>query len=198
MLGRGVHRLPGFAPDGPGRQLDERHEGAHRLGQGRGRVIRPARRQRLAELAERHRLGLDQAPARGGERGGVDPGQLPAERAAQAALDHRLHQLPQREAVPGGHQVDGAAHQRDPDHAPVGDQRGQVLGAEAVQPGVQAVVGREGRLGLQPDQVLDGACHLRGPLGAGLGQPRAVEEQLTGQQRAVDRAAAQHLRPWHQ
>ncbi len=89
--------------------------------------------------------------------------------------------------------MDGAAHQRDPDHAAVGDQRGQVIGAEPVQPGVQAVVGRERRLGLQPDQVLDGVHHLRGPVRFGRGQDLAVEQQLAGEQGAVDGAQAQHL-----
>jgi hypothetical protein len=92
--------------------------------------------------------------------------------------------------------VDRAAHQRDPHHAAVGDQRGQVLGEEAVEPGVQPEVGRERRLSLQPDQVLDGLHHLGGPRGPGGGQPGTVKQQLAGQQRAVDRAQGQH--PCHQ
>ena len=46
----------------------------------------------------------------------------------------RLDQPAQGQAVPGRDQVDGAAHQRDPDHAPVGEQRGQVLGPEPAEP----------------------------------------------------------------
>jgi hypothetical protein len=68
-----------------------------------------------------------------------------------------------RQAVPGGDQVDGAAHQRDPDHVPAGEQCREVIGNEPVEPRVQAVVGGERRLGLQPDEVLDGLHHLRRP-----------------------------------
>jgi len=50
VFGRGVPRLPGLAPDGARRHLDQRHIGTHALGQGSGRVIGPLRRQCLAEL----------------------------------------------------------------------------------------------------------------------------------------------------
>jgi hypothetical protein len=48
--------------------------------------------------------------------------------------------------------------------------------SRADQPRVQPEVGRERRLGLQPDQVLDGLHHLRGPARPGGGQ-RAAGEQ---------------------
>jgi hypothetical protein len=40
--------------------------------------------------------------------------------------------------------------------------------------------------------------HLRGPPGPGGGQPGTVEQQLPGEQRAVDRAQAQYLLRRHQ
>jgi hypothetical protein len=94
--------------------------------------------------------------------------------------------------------VNGAAHQRDPDHAAVGDQRGQVLGAEPVEAGVQPVVRRERRLRLQPHQVLDGLHDPRGPIRRPGRQGLALEQQLAGQERAVDRTQAQYLCRSHQ
>jgi len=47
--------------------------------------------------------------------------------------------------------------------------------------------------------VIDGLHHLRGPPGPGGGQDLALEQQLAGEQRAVDRTHAQYyLRRSHQ
>jgi hypothetical protein len=87
---------------------------------------------------------------------------------------------------------------RDPDYAAVGDQRGQVLGAEPVQARVQPVIRRERRLGLQPHQVLDDLHDPRGRIRRPGRQGLALEQQLAGQERAVDRTQAQYLRRSHQ
>src|SRR5262249_58129408 len=83
VFGRGVFRLPGPAPDRTRRHLDQWHVGAHALGQGGGRMIRPLRRQRLAEPGERHRLGPDPAAARRGPPPGVPPPPPPARSTPQ-------------------------------------------------------------------------------------------------------------------
>jgi hypothetical protein len=92
--------------------------------------------------------------------------------------------------------VDGPAHQRDAGHSPAQDQLGQVIGAEPVQPRPKAVVGRERRLGLQPDQVLDRLDYpfgARGAVSLSGGQRHRAEQQLPVEQRAVQRLQAQHV-----
>jgi hypothetical protein len=50
----------------------------------------------------------------------------------EAAVDYRLHQGTELEAVAGGNEVDGVAHERDAHRAPVQDQAGQLVGVEAL------------------------------------------------------------------
>jgi hypothetical protein len=54
-------------------------------------MIPPAFGERLAELAERHRLRFHQGPAGRGQGPGVHTRQLLAVGVAHAAFDHRLH-----------------------------------------------------------------------------------------------------------
>jgi hypothetical protein len=180
----GQTRLP---PDRARRHLHQRDPGPHHLGQCVGRLTRPVLGQQFAQLGEGQRVLGGQGLARHRHRGQVHAGQPFAEIAGQSPVQDRLDQRPQRQRVVRTDQVDGAAHERDPDHVPADQQAGQVLGPEAVQPGQQAVVGRERRLGLQADQVLD---H---------GQDRAhggrlaLQQVLAGQQGTVERPAAEHF-----
>ena len=68
----------------------------------------------------------------------------------------------QEPAVVRSDQVDGAAHDDDAHHAPVGQQGPQLVGIEACEPGPQRVVGRPGCLGLEPDEAADGVGHRAG------------------------------------
>ena len=138
---------------------------------------------RLPSVAEGQRLRVDQRPGGGGQLGQVDAGQPPAELAARHPLPDRLQHRPQRQAVPGGDQVDGRALQRDPDRAPVGQRRAQLGRVEAVQPRPQPDVRVLRLLRLQADQVLDGVQRR---------SPDPAQQQLPVQQRPVERAVAEH------
>jgi len=113
--------------------------------------------------------------------GEIDAGQsVPTVRwiGRQVAVEDRLHQRPQHQAVRPGDQVDRAAHQRHPHQLPVEDQPGQIVGRERVQPSPQPDVGRIRFLRLHADEVLDGRRD----------SPRlASQQQLAGQQRPVER-----------
>jgi hypothetical protein len=189
----------GLSPHRPRRHLDQRDPGPHHLGQCVGRLPGPVLGQQLTQLGEGQRVLGGQDLARRGHCGQVHAGQALGEVAGQGPVQHRLDQRPQPQRVVRADQVDGAAHQRDPDHVPADQQLGQMLGAEPLQPGQQAVVGRERGLGLQADQVFhhgqrltrvaDGACGGDGACGRRL----AGQQRLPGQQGPVQRAAAQNL-----
>jgi hypothetical protein len=155
-------------------------------------VIRPLAGEKRAELAERPGFLLHEKSGGGGERAGVHPGELPAEHRAHAPVQDRLEQGTQHQAVAGGHEMDGPAHQRDPDHPPAQDQLGQIIRAEPRQPRPQPVIGRERRLRLQARQVLDRLDH---PLGtqASLGQRNPAQQHLPVEQGPVHRPQAQHV-----
>jgi hypothetical protein len=85
-------------------------------------------------------------------------------------------------------------HSPATNHASVGKQRRQVVGPEPAQPRPQAVIGRERRLGLQPDQVLDGPDHGGPPVVRVAGQVGAVEQSLAAKQGPVERPHAQYPR----
>jgi hypothetical protein len=99
----------------------------------------------------------------------------------EAAVDHLLHQGAEREAVAGGNEVDGVAHQRDSHRAPLQDKAGEPVGVGTLEPRPQADVWRFRGLGLHPDEVLDG---LFG------GQRPAAQQPLPFEQRAVERSRA--------
>jgi hypothetical protein len=90
--------------------------------------------------------------------------------------------------------VDGPAHQRDADYLSAGDQLGQVGGLEPLQPRPEAVIRRERRLRLQPDQVLHHPDHVPGAVCVRTVRERLAHQQaLPGQERPVKRPRAQHV-----
>ena len=190
---RGMPGQAGLAPDRPGRYLNQRDQRPHALGEVARRAVRPPRGQRRAEFGEGQRLGLDQFPAVRREVGQLHVHQPLGLVGAERALKHRLGQPPQRQAVRGGHQVDGAAHQRDPDHLTIVDQRCQVTGLEAVDARPQAVVRRERVLRLQADQVLGRLQHevWRATAIAG------GQQQLPSEQGPVQVPGRQHVSSRH-
>jgi len=94
-----------------------------------------------------------------------------------------LHDGTQRQAVAGGDQVDGRPHQRGANRLPPGDQVGQLVVTEALQPRPQADVWIRGHLGLHADQSLDRRGRRQLP---------AAKQHLPLEQRAVERAPTQH------
>ena len=162
-LGRGVRGLPGRAPHGPGRHLDQRHQRADALGQRRRRVLRPLRRQRGAQLAEGHGPLLDQDPARGGERGACPPRRAagPAVRLRPRSTAGWTRGRSSRQSrAETRWMVPRMSAMRTTCRVSISSARSS--GPEPGQPGPQAVVRRERRLGLQPHQVLDRLDHALG------------------------------------
>jgi len=97
--------------------------------------------------------------------------------AGVAALQRRLDERPQRQAVVRRDQVDRRPQVRDAHDLALLDEPREILGAEAVEPRPQAVVRRVRVLRLHRDEVahrLDGASAL------------APEQELAGEQRAVE------------
>ena len=72
------------------------------------------------------------------------------------ALDHALHERPEGERVTDCHEMHGSPHERETHHEPVREHAAQLLRVEAVKARPQAVVGRQRRLRLKAEQVLDG------------------------------------------
>lgn len=54
-------------------------------------------------------------------------------RGGEELGEHRLREGSQRQAVGGADQVDGAAHEHEPDHVAFHEQAGELLRLEAVQ-----------------------------------------------------------------
>src|SRR5207244_6109896 len=109
-----------FAPNAAWRHLDDREEVTNRVGE-RGRVpVWPPLAQQGAELRKRAGL-LDHGPSCLGEHGPhLQPDQVATEgRRTQRALEHGLEQRAQVEAVAGGDEVDGVAHDPKPNRAEV-------------------------------------------------------------------------------
>ncbi len=182
--------LSAHSPDAAGRNLDERHQVADGAGEGGGVALGPPLPQQYAEFLSGARPFLQQCSAGGGERLDVHPLDAHAVGAVtvEAAVDDRLHQGAEREAVAGAHQVDGVAHERDAHRVPVQDQAGQLVGVKALQPCPKPDVRRGGGLGLHADQVLDRVFG---------GEPLAAQQHLSLQRGAVERTRGENRRIGH-
>ncbi len=99
--------------------------------------------------------------------------------ARQLAVEHRLHERSQQEAVVGGDEVDRGPHHHDAHDLAVEEQLPQLVGLEPVEARPQRQVGVLRHLGLQADEVLDGVED--GPV-------RAPEQELAFERRPVEGA----------
>ena len=145
------------APDAAGRDLDHRHEPADGVPERRGVAIRPALGEALADRAGRLRALGQQRQAGGEDLVDVQPGQGLRERAvAPLALDDRLDERPDFEAISGRDEVDRRSHQHhgtdDPSLLEICRELERVEVGDA-RPERRVRVGRH--LRLHPDQALD-------------------------------------------
>ena len=176
---------PGLRPpQAARRQLRHRDEGgddhlAERPRPGR----RPAIGEAPGDLA--HRAGLPvghHRPAGRRELVEVDPVEFAAVDAQDPLAQHRGVAGPPGQDVVGGQEMDGAAHEVGPHHLPSGQQHLQLSGIERVHPGPEPDERLLRLLGLQPAEMRDGVED---------GQVGAIEEELPGERRPVERPAVQ-------
>ena len=125
----------------------------------RARAVRQLGSQALGPVDERGFVGIGQ-PQRPDAPGLADAGRVVPE---PGAADH----------------VDRRPHERGLDDAPILQRRGQRVAPEAGQPRPQPHVARWGVLGLEAADLVDRL---------GDGQRRALQEQLAGEERAVQGA----------
>jgi hypothetical protein len=157
------------------------------VGERAGVVVGPPPAKDLAELGVGARLLVQQRPA-GGEHGvEVDPLDLAAEGAAgpEVPFQHRPQQRVEGQAVAGGDQVQGGAHERAADGPSLADQPAQLVRVEALKSRPQPDIGVPRFLGLHAHQVLD-------RVGGGPSHP--AQQQLALEQRAVERPLAERVR----
>ena len=147
---------PAPAPQAPRRDLDERHAGPDRLFEPEPVPIRPARQEVVAERLERPRLLVHEGAAHRHDLVEVDAGQALAELSLLDPIHDRLDERPEAPRVACGDEVDRPAHERHPDHRAVDEQVGELLAPEVVEPRPQPDIGRVRRLGLHPDEMLEG------------------------------------------
>jgi hypothetical protein len=102
-----------------------------------------------------------------------------------------VRERPQPEDVVGGDEVDRRAHDPGADRPTLQQQRREVLWVEPLEPRPEPDVGRERRLRLEADQVLDGVGG-RGRLGGS-----SLEEPLPREQRAIERSVIEDGRFRH-
>ena len=169
--------LPAALPQRPRGHLHQRQQAARGLGQRRRWDVGPLPGQSGTHFGRRQRLGIEKAPGGLDNSGHVDVGErFGMHRARQPAIKNRLDQRTQPVAVGGADQMDGAAHQHDANRLAVGEQAGELVAGEAVEPAPQSVVGRERRLRLHADKVLDRVERAH---------RRARQQELTSQRRPV-------------
>jgi hypothetical protein len=146
----------------------------------------PAPGQQRAELGPGERPFLHQRPTGAQEVLNIQPLQPLGLRAAgvNGAQMGRPHHRVQSQIVTTDHQMDRGPHQCSAHGLPFGDQPGQVLRPETFQPGPEPDIWIIGLLCLHPHQAFDHLGHRQLP---------AVQQQLPLEERAVERALAQHL-----
>jgi hypothetical protein len=183
-LRREENRFSRPAPEAARRNLDERDERANRHPE-RVRVATgpPLAEERL-ERASSHGLPGEELAARLRDLVQVESVQRLAVVPAQAPLAYDLDEGPKLEAVRRGHEVDRRAHEDDADGAPFLQEPGEHVRIEPLEPRPQADVWGLRRLRLHADEVVE---RLGGR------DPRALEQELPGEERAVQRAPAERL-----
>ena len=185
LRGRGpdLARAP---PDPPRRHLEQRQPVAAGVGEGGGVEVGERDLQGGAQLAARERPRGEQRTGEGDDRPEVGGAQRRAVLAVarQLAVEHRLHQRSQEEAVVGRDEVDGGPHHHDADDLAVEEQLAQLVGLEPVEAGPQGHVRVLRHLGLEADQVVDRVED--GPV-------RAPEQELALERRPVEGARAEDV-----
>ena len=131
----GQPHLSAALPKCPWRYLYQRQQAACGLGKRAWRRVRPLLGQPGTDLAGGERLGVEKPLGRVDDRRHVDGCQRPAVCGVgpQHAIQCRLDKRAQPMAVLGGDEVDGAAHQHDPNGLAGGEQAGQLVAGEAVE-----------------------------------------------------------------
>ena len=105
------------------------------VGDGAGVEVREPRAELLAQLRHRQRALVEQLPG-GTEHGSeVDATKGRAEHgvAGELAVEHRLDERPQAQAVVGAEQVHRRPHGRDPHGAALDEELAQLVGLEALE-----------------------------------------------------------------
>ena len=100
------------------------------------------------------------------------------------ALDHALHERPEDERVTDGHEVHSPAHERETHHDPVREHAAELVRVEALEARPEPEVGRQRRLRLKAEQVLDGLPDRL---------VDAAEQQLALEKRSVELALGDRL-----
>ncbi len=181
-LERRVFRLPAPTPHAARRNLHQRHVDGHSKAELRNGLADAALDQAAGDLARRQRLVGQQLP-----NGAHEPtARRPAHAApdgAGPAVQHVLHQRPQKERVPHGDQVDRPPHQGDAHRLPLGEHPPQLVGVEPLEARPQPVIRRHRRLCLQPDEALDRLRHQ---------DVHAAQQRLTRQQRPIERPSPEN------
>ncbi len=178
-----------LAPDAARGQLHERQQVPqalrHRLAVPIGKPLDEEPR----ELRVRARLLLEQLAPRRHERVEIHADERAAPGAAreEPAVEHRREPGSECVRVTGRDEVDGRAHQDDAHRRARAQPLGEIVLREALEARPETVVGRVRRLCLQAHEVLERVRHRHRP---------ALEQPLTGEQRAVQRARREH-RPSH-
>jgi hypothetical protein len=101
-----------------------------------------------------------------------------------SSLDHALHERPEGERVTDGDKVHSPAKERETHRGAVHEHATELVRLEAVEARPQAVVGRQRRLCLEPEQMLDGLSHRLVDAG---------EKQLALEKRSVELALGDGL-----
>jgi len=142
--------------------------------------------QERPELGACARPFLDKLPTRHEELINGDAGNSPAEwtLAVEAALQDRLQDRTQRQAVASGDEMEGGAQEWQTDSVMTGEQFGQLVGAKSCQTRPEGDVRHLGHLRLQADEMLDRIGH---------GHLSAAQEELPLEQGAIERALAENI-----
>jgi hypothetical protein len=151
-----VGGLSALSPHAARWDLDHRQQVAHRVRQRRRVVVRPSLQQRRAQLGRREWPVLQQLAPGLDDRLEVQPFHPLAVGIVleQVTIQRRLHEWAQGHRIGRADEVDGRAHQRDPDGGPPGEQLGYVRRPAPGDAAPQAHVPGVRGLRLQPDEML--------------------------------------------
>jgi hypothetical protein len=106
-------------------------------------AVGPLPAEESAERRGGERSLFDERATGGDDLVDVEAGEIPPMRTAgELAIQHRLHERPQHQAIVRGHEVNRRAHQRHAHHVSVDQQLPELLGAEVLKSRPEADVRR--------------------------------------------------------